>query len=182
MGAGMAEPRKRWGTERRAQAYTELEHPSDLFLEIRGRSLPELVENSLFAFYDQVAQLEGFGTRRELTLSVRGPGLDEALRSILSEALYRYDTEGFVATGGEVTVEGRPHDEATRPGEARTGEVGTDTASAAAVEWSLLARLWGENADRERHILFHEVKAVTYHRLAVTKSRDGWKATVLLDI
>ena len=178
----MAEPRKRWDPGRRAHAYSELEHPSDLFLEIHGRDLQELVENSLFAFYDQVAQIEGFGTRRELTLSVREPGLDEALRSLLSEALYRYDTEGFVAAGGEVTVEGSPHGEAARPGEAGTDEARTGTAGPAAQEWSLLARLWGDNADREHHTLLREVKAITYHRLAVSRSGDGWKATVLLDI
>ena len=178
----MAEPRKRWDPGRRAQAYSELEHPSDLFLEIHGRDLPQLFENSLFAFYDQVAQIEGFGARRELTLCVREPGLDEALRSLLSEALYRYDTEGFVAAGGEVAVEKHPHAGAARPGEARTGEARTGPAGPAAEEWSLLARLWGDNADRERHTLLREVKAVTYHQLAVSESGDGWKATVLLDI
>ena len=173
----MAETRKRWDPGRRAEAYSELEHPADLFLEIYGRDLPELFENGLFAFYDQVAQIEGFGARRELTLSVRESRLDEALRSLLSEALYCYDTEGFVAAGGEVRVEGRPSAEADR-----TGEAGTGPAGPAIEEWSLLARLWGDNADRERHTLLHEVKAVTYHRLAVSETGDGWKATVLLDI
>jgi SHS2 domain-containing protein len=177
MGTGMVETRKRWEPERRARAYSELEHPSDLFLEIHGRDLRELFENGLFAFYDQVAQIEGFGTRRELTLSVREPGLDEALRSLLSEALYCYDTEGFVAAGGEVNVERRPATEA-----AMTGEAGTGPAGPAAEEWSLQARLWGDNADRERHTLLREVKAVTYHLLTVIESGEGWKATVLLDI
>lgn len=173
----MTETRRRWNPGRRADAYSELEHPADLFLEIHGRDLPELFENGLFAVYDQIAQIEGFGARHELTLSVREPGLDEALRSLLSEALYRYDTEGFVAVGGEVSVERRPSVEA-----GRTGEGGTGPAGPAIEEWSVRARLWGDNADRERHTLFHEVKAVTYHRLAVSETGRGWKATVLLDI
>ncbi len=155
----MAEPLERWDPLRRAEAYSELEHPSDLFLEIHGRDLPELFENGLFAFYDQVAQIEEVAARRELTLRVREPGLDEALRSLLAEALYRFDTEGFVAAGGEVTVERLPP-----------------------ARWCLLARLWGDNADRERHTLLREVKAVTYHCLTVGESGGGWKATVLLDI
>jgi SHS2 domain-containing protein len=162
----VTETRKRWDAERRAAAYTELEHPSDLFLEIYGRDLPELFENALFAFYDQVAHIAGFEARRELTLSVREPGLDEALRALLSEALYRFDTEGFVAVGGEVIVEGP---EAGPPG-AMPGD------------WRLLARLWGDNADRERHELLHEIKAATYHRLGVTAVDGGWKATVLFDV
>ena len=53
----------------------------------------------LFALYDQIAEIEGFEPRRAQTLEAGGAGLDEALRSLLSEALYRFDTEGFVARG-----------------------------------------------------------------------------------
>jgi protein archease len=188
MGTGMTETRKRWDPGRRADAYSELEHPSDLFLEIHGRDLPELFENALFAFYDQIAQTDGLAARRELILRVREPGLDEALRSLLSEALYRVDTEGFVAVGGKVAVEGGPkapaddgRDEAgpagTAPGE------GADLEGAqASGDWRLLARLWGDKADREHHTLLREVKAVTYHRLEVRESNSRWQATVLLDI
>ncbi len=102
----MADTRKRWDPGQRADAYIELEHPSDLFLEIRGRDLPGLMENALLAFYDQIAQLDGFEPRRELTLSVSETTLDEALRALLAEALYRFDTGGFVAVGGRVTVDG----------------------------------------------------------------------------
>jgi SHS2 domain-containing protein len=167
----MAETRERWDADRRAHAYVELEHPSDLFLEIHGHDLPELFENALLAFYDQVAETEGFEARRELTLSVGEPGLDEALRSLLAEALYHFDTQGFVATGGRVTVEESPEP-------ASAGPAGRD---AKHNEWRLSARLWGDNADRECHVLLHEIKAVTYHRLTVSESDEGWEATVLLD-
>ena len=99
----MTESYGRWVAARRAEAYTELEHPSDLFLEIRGCDVPGLVENALFAFYDQIADIEGFEPRRAQILEAVGAGLDDALRSLLSEALYRFDTEGFVAADGEVT-------------------------------------------------------------------------------
>jgi SHS2 domain-containing protein len=157
---GLAPTWERWDLSRRADAYTELEHPSDLFVEIRGRDLPELLQNALFAFYDQTARLEGFEARRELTLSVHEPGLDEALRTLLSEALYWFDTEGFVAVGGQVEAQ---------------------TAQGTGSEWHLLARLWGQTAS-ERGLLLREIKAVTYHRLQVREDESGWRATVLLDI
>jgi SHS2 domain-containing protein len=153
---------ERWEAARRAEAYTELEHPSDLFLEIRGCDVPTLVENALFALYDHIADIESFEPRRAQTLEAGGAGLDDALRTLLSEALYRFDTEGFVAADGEVTVsEGAP--ESGGP-------------------WRLSARLWGDNADRGRHTLLHEVKAVTYHRLSVSRADGGWRATILLDL
>jgi protein archease len=176
----MAQIEKRWRREGRTDAYRELEHPADLFLEIYGGNPPELLENALFAFYDHVAEIQGFDTRRELTLRVREPSLGGALRSLMSEALYFFDTERFVAVGGEVEIE---------PAAASTGERSAPASWTAAVDpiaasdWQVVARLWGENADRDRHILLSEVKAVTYHRLAVERAADGgWRATVLLDV
>jgi SHS2 domain-containing protein len=162
--AGTAPPWERWDLRERADAYTELEHPSDLFVEVRGRDLPGLLQNALFAFYDQVAQLEELEARHEVTLSVREPGLDEALRALLSEALYRFDTEGFVAVGGRVEAQTVP--------DAETG---------AGADWHLLARLWGQTGVR-RDLLLREIKAVTYHRLQVLHDEGGWRATVLLDV
>ncbi len=148
---------------RRGEAYSELDHPSDLFLEIRGRDACQLAENALFAFYDQIADIQGFEPRRAQTLEATGAGLGEALRALLAEALYRFDTEGFVAADGEVTVnEGC---EAVPDG-----------------PWRLSAQLWGESADRNRHTLSREIKAVTYHRLTVSHTAEGWRATVLFDL
>ena len=46
-----------------------------------------------------------------------------------------------------------------------------------------VARLWGENATARRHTLATEIKAVTYHRLAVERRPDGtYLATVLFDV
>jgi SHS2 domain-containing protein len=155
----MADGYEGWVAARRAGAYTELEHPSDLFLEVRGHDAAALVENALFAFYDQIADIQGFEPRRPLTLEAGGATLDEALRALLTEALYRFDTEGFVAADGEAGVAGEP-----------------------AGPWQLTAQLWGERADRGRHTLCREVKAVTYHRLSVSHTDDGWRATILLDL
>jgi SHS2 domain-containing protein len=133
---------QRWRPSDRAAAYTELEHPADLYLEIHGRDLPELVEHALFALYDQITDLEEFEARDELTFRAGGSRLDEALRSLLSEAVYHVDTEGFVAVAAVVRV-----DQVVAPvaGDGRTGDLPVPQ------EWTLAAPLWGEHADRERH-------------------------------
>jgi SHS2 domain-containing protein len=41
---------------------------------------------------------------------------------------------------------------------------------------------WGEEYDPARHVLSHEVKAITYHELKVEKTADGWLAEVIVDI
>jgi SHS2 domain-containing protein len=149
----------RWDPEGRDSVYKELDHPADLLVEVWGSDLPELFENALFALYDQMAELEGFEIERSETIEVRGSSPEEALRSLLSEALYRFATEGFVAASAKIDVHATP-----------SGEV------------QVKADLHGETIDRERHTLASEVKAVTYHKLAVERVPEGWRATVLFDV
>lgn len=40
----------------------------------------------------------------------------------------------------------------------------------------------GEKVDLDRHQIYCEVKAVTFHGLRITKEGDLWKATVIVDI
>jgi SHS2 domain-containing protein len=46
----------------------------------------------------------------------------------------------------------------------------------------LTASIWGEVYDPERHLLAHEVKAITYHELKVERTADGWLGEVIVDI
>jgi len=164
-----------WALGDREDAYRELEHPADLLLEITGPDLAGLFENALFAFYDQVAELDRFGPDRELSITVRETSPADVLRALLSEALYRLETEGFVAVGAQVTVE-----TGVSPGclETRAENARPEPGGLKAV-----ARLWGENATASRHTLATEIKAVTYHRLAVERRPDGtYLATVLFDV
>ena len=61
------------------------------------RDLPALFENALFALYDQLAELEDFETTATASTirraRVRAPS--DALRALLSEALYRFETQAL---------------------------------------------------------------------------------------
>lgn len=46
----------------------------------------------------------------------------------------------------------------------------------------LTATAWGEAFDPARHVLSHEVKAITYHELQVARTPGGWVAEVIVDI
>lgn len=147
-----------WTVRDMTGAYIELDHPADLFLEVRGADLRELFENALYAFYHHVTDLGSVVPEREIMLDVRGSSVEDALRELLSEALFRFETEGLLAATARVCVEREPF-------------------------IRVQARLRGETAERGRHSLLAEVKAVTYHRLTATESPDGgWRATVLLDV
>jgi len=142
-------------------SYRELDHPADLWLEVRGASLPRLAENALFALFDTMVATDDVAM--ESTATLRGVGSDpaEALRSLLTEALFLFDTQGFTAAAAEVMAEIR---EAPR-------------------ETVLTATLWGETLRPDCHRLKTEVKAVTYHLLQVKEDEEkGWQAAVILDV
>ena len=46
----------------------------------------------------------------------------------------------------------------------------------------LTATVRGEPFDPARHVLAHEVKAITYHELKVVRDGDQWLAEVIVDI
>lgn len=184
-----------WVARDMSGAYVELEHPADVFLEIRGPSLEELFENGLYAFYDHAADLRGVSSGQEMRLEISGASPAEALRGLLAEALYRFETDGFVGAAAEVEIHSAtPQPPGTSPGVWSGAALGASSdaprppgAPPGAVQTSsavrVAAKVFGERVERTRHTLLAEVKAVTYHRLeAWAEPGNGWKATVLLDV
>lgn len=49
-------------------------------------------------------------------------------------------------------------------------------------EDGLFGVAWGEPYDPARHVLAHEVKAITYHELKVVRDGDRWLAEAIVDI
>ena len=47
---------------------------------------------------------------------------------------------------------------------------------------SLAAAVTGESFDPARHPSLSGVKAATYHQLSIVPVKDGWEATVVLDL
>lgn len=145
-----------WSERNMAGSYLELDHPADLLLEIRGRNLPELLENALFALYDHLVDLQDVLPTDDRLLVISESDPPDALRRLLQEALVSFDTEGFLTASAEVL----------------TGQDGR-----------IRARIHGERLDPDRHTLLTEIKAITYHGLAAAEDSTGaWKATVLFDV
>jgi SHS2 domain-containing protein len=169
-----------WMSRDMSEAYVELEHPADVFLEIRAPDLPRLFENALYALYDHMVDLDGVNPHRELLLDVWGSSEAEALRTLLAEALYHFETEGFVGAAAAIEVDSSVECDRRAPADSKDP---AHAASSALCGTRVKARIFGEKADRTCHSFLAEVKAVTYHQLKVSRSGDsGWRATVLFDV
>ncbi len=135
--------------------YELFEHTADLGLRIRAATLPELFAESAQALFSAVvADLASIRPVQTLEVVRTGDAWDFLLFDWLNELLYRFDAEHLIFGQFRVRFEGN----------------------------TLIGEALGEPIDRDRHLLEHEIKAITYHGLRVEKGLDGWEAEIIVDI
>jgi len=135
--------------------YEFINHTADLGIKVWGNSLKELFENAACSMFDIMAELDKVRTRYFLDVEMEEERTDELLADWLRNLLYKFNGEGYLLK--EFNIE-----EISKKG--------------------LKAKVGGEKLDLSRHILKREIKAVTYHDLAVKKTSQGWQAQVIFDI
>jgi SHS2 domain-containing protein len=135
--------------------YELFEHTADLGLRVRAADLDTLFAEAAACLFSAV--LEDIGSvRPEQSVAVELAGTDREflLFDWLRDLLLRFDADHIVFGQFEVTVR----------------------------DDGLTATARGEPLDPARHLLAHEVKAITYHELKVVRDGGGWLAEVIVDI
>jgi len=131
------------------------DHTADLGLRIRAADLNSLfVEAARALLAVIVSNPDAVEPREARAIRISGSVREDLLLDWLDELLFQFESKQFLVSQTEVTV----------------GEDGLEA----------IAR--GETCDVARHLLAHEVKAVTYHGLKVEEADGGWLAEVILDI
>jgi SHS2 domain-containing protein len=130
-------------------------HTADLALEVEGTSEVDLFTSAAEGLYRAIVRgrLKDRGLQHRVARS--GADVEELLVGFLSELLYLYATQAFLAARIEIT------------------------------RWSeqeIEAELGGEAFDPRRHEALREIKAVTYHGLEVVRQGDRWRATIIMDV
>jgi len=140
--------------------FRSFDHTADVGLEVHGESLEDLLATAARAVFSLM--LDEGPTDPEVEEEVRiepvpaGGGLEDVFVAWLQELLYRFETQLLV------------------PLEFDFPEVGPRR---------VRARVGFGRFDPRRHRAGTEVKAVTYHELAVRRSADGgWSARMILDV
>lgn len=135
--------------------YELFEHTADLGLRAAAPDLGTLFADMAKCLFAAVVE-DPDAVRPETAVAIEVSGTDREylLFDWLKELLYRFETEHMLFARFEVNVR----------------------------DDGLSATAWGEPADPDRHVLSHEVKAITYHELKVQPTPDGWLAEVIVDI
>ena len=136
-----------------APTYRELEHTGDLAIDVTAATREELFAHSLVAMARLMVEEDGIAVaeRREIRCDA-GDDAD-TIRDLLATALNLFLIDGFIWRDAKVNIQ----------------------------NGAVIATLVGEPYDSRRHQLLEEIKAVTYHRLAVEKIGDTWRATIVFD-
>jgi len=137
-----------------AAGFRVLEHPSDLGIEARGGTLAEAFEQAGAGLMSVLCDLSSVAPAEQRTVAVPGADVQQLLVRWLSEILYLFDGQHWVA--GEFSID----------------EIGPS---------GLKATLRGEPLSDWHHPKL-DVKAVTYHQLAVRQDPEESVVSVYFDI
>jgi len=140
--------------------FRSFDHTADVGLEVRGESLEDLLATAARAVFSLMLDTgpDAVETEAEVlaeTDTAEG-GIEDVFVAWLQELLYRFEMEHLV------------------PLEFDFAETGLAR---------VRARVGFGRFDPQRHRAGAEVKAVTYHELAVRREADGaWSARFILDV
>jgi SHS2 domain-containing protein len=132
-----------------------MDHTADVGIQVFGADLADLFEKAGLALFDVICELKDEKVDETVQLAVDGDDLPDLMVNWLRELLYLWNgKEQLVKTIAIRSL--------------------TETAIGAAI---------GVEAFKpERHRILHEIKAVTYHRIQVEPTPNGYAATVIFDI
>jgi SHS2 domain-containing protein len=138
-----------------AARYTIFDHTADLGVDIYGKTLPELFANASYAIFDLITDLSLVRSIEKRQVVVDGEGLEDLLVNYLREILYLFNGDGLLLKKYSIMKIDPNH---------------------------LEGQVWGEPFDETRHNIHMEIKAVTYHQVAVKNTFDGWTGRIIFDV
>jgi SHS2 domain-containing protein len=132
-----------------------LEHPADIGFRAWGRTREEVFENAALALFSLTCDLETVEEKESRAIEVSASEQETLLYAWLAELLAVSEGEHIVFRRAVVSLAGADR---------------------------VLATVYGEPFDRERHHSGTHIKAVTFHQLKIEESAEGWCAQVFLDL
>ena len=135
--------------------YEEIPHTADIALRVYGKDLKILFENAAFGMFEVIADLDGLKHSISIDINLKAPSKEELLVAWLDELLYNFYTKGIIFSEFEIASINENEIIATARG-----------------------RLTGDNRNR----LKREIKAATFHDLAIKEDSQGFSVEIIFDV
>lgn len=133
--------------------YEIIDHTADVGVKAYGKTLAGAFEHVAVAMFDIITDRSKITPIGEYTISLQAPDLEQLLVDFLSELLFLNGAKNLVFGKFNVSLEGT----------------------------HLIAHVYGEEYSTTKHKMGEEIKAVTYHMLAV-HAEPPYFVQVLFDI
>ena len=137
----------------------EIDHTGDIGIRVTAASLEALFERAAAGTFHVLTDLSSVQATDETRVTVEGRDREALMVRWLSEPNYRHTVEHRLFC--DFTVES-----ITQVDE---GFVLTGTAR-------------GEALDRDRHTVYTEIKAITFHGMQIRETDEGWTVQVIFDM
>lgn len=138
---------------------TEIDHTGDIGLQIRAPSLERLYARAAVGMFGVLTDVEAVQDRTSIAVEVTAPDREALMVRWLSELNFVHTTRNWLFRRFDVELTAGGDDEVR-----------------------LEATSHGETIDRSRHTVFTEIKAVTFHGMAIEETGDGWTVQVIFDM
>lgn len=138
-----------------AITYSEKGALADYEFEVQAESLEELFALCGKATFEAMTDTSTVEALKSVSFEVGGETLEDLLFSYLAELIYLKDVERIFLKDFVVMIGNG---------------------------YSLACTAYGEQISFDKHEIRTDVKAVTYHKLAVIKDDRGYSAHVILDV
>ena len=133
-----------------------IEHTADAGLLVRGDSLISLFTNAAHGLFEMIAVVNSIDEVSEIDIHVQANTIEALIVAWLDELNYRHETEEMFFKRVEILNLNSTE---------------------------LSAKVYGEPTNFDKHVVYTEIKAVTYHQLYVKQNPNGdWEAQVIFDL
>jgi SHS2 domain-containing protein len=138
-----------------ATSFKILEHPADVGIEAYGETMEKAFEHAAAALVSLITDPRAISARETRVIEIHAKDQEQLLVKWLSELLYLYDAFGFLAAKTEMEK---------------------------LTSISLKSKVRGETFDAKVHPARIDVKAITYHQIAIEKEPRRITLRVFVDI
>ena len=140
------------------KGYEYIEHTGDIGIRAYGSTLEELFTNAAQGLLEAIADLSTVDATMPTEIEVSAKSLEELMVSWLDELNFRHEVEEIFFQRVEI---GAIYE----------------------APYRLVALAYGEPVDFAKHVVYTEIKSVTYHQLMVEHTPDNrWVAQVIFDL
>lgn len=138
------------------KTFEYIDHTGDLGIRVRGKTLQELFTNAAHALFETVAVLDTISPIEHTQIDVEAESVADLMVAWLDELIFRHEVDEVFFKCAEISK---------------------------VCETRISACVHGEPVDFTKHVVYTEIKSVTYHQLSVKQSTDGeWMANVIFDL